>query len=145
MCIKVNSNLSYLTNRCIQCEFPSAVDVNGTCNSCYHSYFLVSQLCVNAVGCISASKQAHGANCILCNSRQNFQSTPISNKCVCKKGFHLVNKICTEICGDGIAFTFKCDDGNSVGGDGCSENCTVEHSFQCSKADDQNSNCIIIK
>lgn len=37
-----------------------------------------------------------------------------------------------KICGNGIIeFGEQCDDGNTVGGDGCSPNCTVEGGFSC--------------
>jgi fibro-slime domain-containing protein len=41
---------------------------------------------------------------------------------------------CTSKCGDGLVFGDEaCDDGNAVGGDGCSATCTVEAGFQCSQ------------
>lgn len=42
-------------------------------------------------------------------------------------------RACTPLCGDGILKgTEQCDDRNTVGGDGCSSNCMIERSFQCS-------------
>ena len=40
---------------------------------------------------------------------------------------------CMEICGDGIRPTelHECDDGNLVGGDGCSHYCVIEFGFKC--------------
>jgi fibro-slime domain-containing protein len=39
------------------------------------------------------------------------------------------------LCGDGSVDTNEqCDDGNTEGGDGCSQTCTVEHGFDCSNA-----------
>ena len=39
---------------------------------------------------------------------------------------------CTEICGDGKDFyNYACDDGNNVGGDGCSSTCTIETGWDC--------------
>ena len=40
---------------------------------------------------------------------------------------------CIEECGDGVflGLTSECDDGNIVGGDGCSEECTVEFGYAC--------------
>jgi len=32
---------------------------------------------------------------------------------------------CVEICGDGIVINDLCDDGNTLNGDGCSENCKI--------------------
>ena len=41
--------------------------------------------------------------------------------------------MCVEECGDGLFLniTNECDDGNVVGGDGCSEECTIEYGFAC--------------
>ena len=40
---------------------------------------------------------------------------------------------CIEECGDGVflGLTSECDDGNIVGGDRCSEECTVEFGYAC--------------
>jgi cysteine-rich repeat protein len=51
--------------------------------------------------------------------------------CTCESGFELVNKSCADVCGDGISFTNKCDDGNLINGDGCSESCTIEKNYFC--------------
>jgi cysteine-rich repeat protein len=44
------------------------------------------------------------------------------------------NGICIPICGDGILVTEldeKCDDGNTLSGDGCSELCAIEDGYEC--------------
>jgi len=33
--------------------------------------------------------------------------------------------LCVENCGDGKRYTFACDDGNNINGDGCSMDCQV--------------------
>jgi cysteine-rich repeat protein len=39
---------------------------------------------------------------------------------------------CREKCGDGLnKGTYACDDGNNVGGDGCSSVCTIEDGVTC--------------
>ena len=35
------------------------------------------------------------------------------------------NNVCQDICGDGYAVNSKCDDGNTLAGDGCSPTCTL--------------------
>lgn len=40
-------------------------------------------------------------------------------------------KVCSEICGDGKRFERKCDDGNTVSGDGCNKDCDVEAGWTC--------------
>ena len=40
----------------------------------------------------------------------------------------------TGICGNGFALhdLEQCDDNNTVSGDGCSHNCTIEEGYNCS-------------
>jgi cysteine-rich repeat protein len=35
------------------------------------------------------------------------------------------------VCGDGKVNGEQCDDGNTLDGDGCSANCTVENYYEC--------------
>lgn len=50
---------------------------------------------------------------------------------VCQVGLVLVSGKCEGICGDGLKKgSEKCDDGNSVPGDGCF-GCFVENGFSC--------------
>ena len=48
-------------------------------------------------------------------------------------GFECNSGNCTSICGDGLIVDNEaCDDGNTVSGDGCSEDClTIEPNFEC--------------
>lgn len=39
--------------------------------------------------------------------------------------------MCIEVCGDGIAYNDKCDDGNTISGDGCNSSCNIEDGYQC--------------
>lgn len=42
--------------------------------------------------------------------------------------------MCVSICGDGIQrsdFGEKCDDGNSLNDDGCSDKCLIEDGYEC--------------
>ena len=46
------------------------------------------------------------------------------------------------VCGDGVYLTAEdCDDGNRIGGDGCSANCTVESGYVCTKPVSRTSVC----
>jgi cysteine-rich repeat protein len=45
--------------------------------------------------------------------------------------FYLSAGVCNDICGDGLLYTLECDDGNTISGDGCSQNCGVEKDFTC--------------
>lgn len=43
--------------------------------------------------------------------------------------------VCSTVCGDGVVTDDEgCDDGNDVGGDGCSATCTVESGYTCANA-----------
>lgn len=55
--------------------------------------------------------------CIECDS-----DTVCTN---CSQEYYLNGVECSEVCGDGKLFNLKCDDGNTVDGDGCSSNCEV--------------------
>ncbi len=39
--------------------------------------------------------------------------------------------VCREVCGDGRRVREECDDGNTVSGDGCSQECKVEEGYRC--------------
>ena len=39
---------------------------------------------------------------------------------------------CTSACGDGIVLNEACDDGNTLSGDGCDEQCQIETGYSCS-------------
>ncbi|CDW82935.1 UNKNOWN [Stylonychia lemnae] len=65
-----------------------------------------------------------------------------SSSCYVEKGFKCSGgnatkaDTCYEVCGDGKnmrTFLFECDDGNTVSGDGCAKNCTVESGFECTQ------------
>lgn len=71
-------------------------------------------------------------NCITCKFNEHFYMNPANHSCLCVPGFHLVGGVCEEICGDGKSLIYKCDDGGSEYGDGCSEVCAVEEGFYCS-------------
>ncbi|CDW73786.1 UNKNOWN [Stylonychia lemnae] len=54
----------------------------------------------------------------------------------CKGGNATKADTCYEICGDGKnmgTFIYQCDDGNTVSGDGCAKDCTIEAGFECAQ------------
>ena len=67
-----------------------------------------------------------------------LNSTIVCTECERVRGYFtninsLTNeKQCSEVCGDGINLgEHECDDGNLIGGDGCSTLCEVEEGFHC--------------
>ena len=53
------------------------------------------------------------------------------------------NLVPLNICGDAyVDLVDDCDDGNSVSGDGCSYNCTIEFAYRCNKTASGTSSCI---
>jgi cysteine-rich repeat protein len=56
------------------------------------------------------------------------------------------SELCEEICGDGLRFNLKCDDGNNVNGDGCAMDCRVEEGWTCEGGSpDRKDTCTIFK
>jgi cysteine-rich repeat protein len=58
------------------------------------------------------------------------------SQCLCPQYYSAVSStaVCTVICGSGTmpnGTVKQCDDGNSLGGDGCSSTCTIETGFTC--------------
>ena len=55
----------------------------------------------------------------------------------CANGTNTNPDDCIEICGDGYDyFSYDCDDGNDVDGDGCDSSCNLEHpDFLCQYGD----------
>ena len=69
-----------------------------------------------------------------CNECQNLFTCD-----TCADGFEIEEQFlgtqrvsfCAEICGDGRKFEDECDDENTDSGDGCSDQCEVEHDWTC--------------
>ena len=68
--------------------------------------------------------------CIECDKAQSLTLNS-SFQCACIDDYEFVNNVCREVCGDGKLYDLGCDDGNSVGGDGCSAGCLVEADYGC--------------
>ena len=92
---------------------------------------MVGYYCTSVVGCVSTQKVSGIAKCTFCDPKGGFLFNKTNNTCYCESGFHVANRICTDICGDGRVYTLKCDDGNTEDGDGCSAECQVEVDYRC--------------
>ncbi|CAD8134923.1 unnamed protein product [Paramecium pentaurelia] len=65
----------------------------------------------------------------------------------CGENQLLIDNVCVNQCGNGILVNHyeECDDGNSLGGDGCSSFCNIENSYKCINRDGSLSLCSFIK
>jgi cysteine-rich repeat protein len=115
-----------LVSYCSKCNETLYIH-NATSNLCEcRSGKLVGKYCTSEPGCVSTVLSGGQVLCNYCNMFLHYVLDPTNNKCVCAKGFQMDSGgLCKEICGDGIAFTVRCDDGNNIEGDGCSNNCEV--------------------
>lgn len=112
-------------NQCLTCSDVSLTFTNGECKRdtpCPTGFF-------------------HDTVCKPCST---YCSTCVNtNVCTtCIDGFQIEElsfpipgslpvAFCVEICGDGKRFESSCDDGNTVNGDGCDDNCNVEDGWTC--------------
>ncbi|CAK76405.1 unnamed protein product (macronuclear) [Paramecium tetraurelia] len=137
-----------------QCEDGNDTPFDG----CYQCQFQCS------LGCIECEQSNQ---CRKCDSNQ-FQLDNQTHKCViqdvinninelepslfqlsevrCQINYLLIDNVCINQCGNGELNTeFEiCDDGNYLGGDGCSQNCVIEDSYQCLNTQGQLSQCTFI-
>jgi len=94
------------------------------------SYTLSNGVCSKPPSCV-AGMYLSGSTCKPCSSY--CSNCKDENTCTqCTSGFSLstINltptltfSMCEEICGDGKRYEYACDDGNTVNGDGCSDQC----------------------
>lgn len=103
----------------------------STCTKCINGATLKGNACF--YGC-EPGNFLSGTNCVPCPARCVKCSS--STTCdLCDYGYYIENNACVgPICGDGVvtAEAEECDDGNTVDGDGCSSQCTLEsEDFVC--------------
>lgn len=128
---------------CYPCEYymPGCYDCLTTtlCSTCYPGFvlmptgqcqcssgWLVTGVCTNITGCVSAINYAGTVYCLACNTTLYMNKTS-SFVCSCISGYQLNSlKTCSNVCGDGSVVTNEtCDDGNFASGDGCSATCQI--------------------
>ncbi|CAD8084395.1 unnamed protein product [Paramecium sonneborni] len=140
-----------------QCEDGNDIQFDG----CYQCQFQCSYGCIECEQlnkCIKCEDHLFRLDiqtnqCVI-NANQNdidvLQSTITSNyqlnQAKCDQNYILINNICINQCGNGqLNPDFEeCDDNNYQGGDGCSQNCIIEDSYQCLNTEGQLSFCILI-
>lgn len=96
----------------------------------YNSQTCLCDPCMDRlVGCILCPSLAL---CSQCDTTQNFELS--AGACVCISGYVINNRSCVPVCGDGVVLSIEaCDDGNTVNGDGCSDECKVEVNYTCTR------------
>ena len=118
---------------CTLCDSSLNLILQSPVCVCASGYFLnplqQCQLCNTTLP--HCAKCIDGSTCTFCESPYLLNSGSCSLTIVCSHGFYNNSGVCVEICGDGILFNLECDDGNRVGGDGCSADCKVETNYTC--------------
>ena len=96
---------------------------NGICSKngpCEPGLFLDGNVCSQC-----------GENCIECSSLFDCTTCALGHQPLDLDFGGQTITVCSEVCGDGIRFTEECDDGNSINGDGCDQDCYVEDGWYC--------------
>ena len=94
---------------------------------------------VSAINCTAPclTCQTTSTTCTSCSTTSNPSDRVLSgSECVCPSFYAAASTTatCFEVCGNSVlpsGTTKECDDGNILGGDGCSASCTLETSFSC--------------
>eukprot|EP00347_Sterkiella_histriomuscorum_P006905 403350981 len=98
---------------CLHCDDSNEVQY---CSTCQDQSFTDPR--TGCTPCDLRCKTCRGGNYFDCLS--------------CFPGYETYLGTCREKCGDGKDYQeLECDDGNSVSGDGCSQNCTIEDTYYC--------------
>lgn len=106
---------------CVKCNIQGLFQIVGKTCICLPGYFVVTHLCTNVVGCVGTAISQNKTVCLLCDSMKGYAL--VNGLCLCKEGLVFNGNMCIEVCGDGKIVLDKCDDGNTVSGDGCSSTC----------------------
>ncbi|CAD8101520.1 unnamed protein product [Paramecium sonneborni] len=127
-------------------------------DGCYECQFECSNGCLKCqqkqcVKCLDNLYQldAESQQCVQVNLNLNNQDIDLMNQNIihyqnlrCGKNKQLIDNICVSLCGNGLIENEECDDGNFIGGDGCSSFCHVEDSYQCINENGTYSVCTFI-
>ncbi|CAD8195848.1 unnamed protein product [Paramecium pentaurelia] len=129
---------------CYQCKFECSQGClncknEQVCKECNSSYILNNQTAI-----CQEIKQLDYQNQGLNENPNEFEDTL---NIVCSKNFILIDNECVNQCGNGMLNNKyeQCDDGNLIGGDGCSFFCIEEDTFKCQNHQDSMSICSFIK
>ena len=105
---------------CAKCNAvcKSCIDDKAKCTECYteQGYVLINNECVD---CRTIDGYSGGLG------KTEVQVSGLTRE-------EAINAVCQEICADGrVLGQLECDDGNTLSGDGCSNQCEIEHGWTC--------------
>jgi len=122
---------------CLPCPVLSDSSVGSTGCKCGPGAFENYDAASHEKECVvcPAGKYKTSRGSRACNSCDADKSSPVgasaSTACVCHVGFALTTSsgsTCQPVCGDGrLVYGEGCDDGNTIGSDGCSAICAEEY------------------
>ncbi|CAD8185229.1 unnamed protein product [Paramecium octaurelia] len=120
---------------CILCE------VDNYCKKCDSQFYkldLSTHLCE-----IIPKQDTEDTN----QNNENLDSENQNNNLHCNYNYIYVDGLCINQCGNAkLQYQYEqCDDGNTIGGDGCSQSCTIENQFICETIEAQQSECLFLK
>ena len=102
-------------------------DCASTASCIYNSATCLCEACSTLLlGCLQCTSKTV---CTVCDSAAGYDLNSTSKACQTCSSLGS----CSPICRDGFVVSPEtCDDSNTASGDGCSSQCTIEASYQCS-------------
>jgi proprotein convertase subtilisin/kexin type 5 len=111
-------------NQCLDCADVSLTLSNGVCakpSQCVAGMYLNGTICRPCSAyCASCTDEN---TCKQCTSGFSLSSVTLTPT--------MIISMCEEICGDGKRYEYDCDDGNTINGDGCNDQCQIETGYTC--------------
>ncbi|CAD8061470.1 unnamed protein product [Paramecium sonneborni] len=130
-------------SKCTKCSEQCKHCNSNRCLQCHSGYFMTKSFECNK--CDKHCKECSGPfqrDCLSCIKGIDYD---LSQKCAfCEEtlGLYTNGLHCASLCGDGIIKTDeKCDDGNNLNYDGCSNLCQIEQDWSCSQSNNSQSVC----
>jgi cysteine-rich repeat protein len=150
--VTINSDCagSSISSCSLSTTFSDAVTFHsGGAGVCGDSIVSAGEACddgdvANGDGCNASCRRENGAACTQSAQCASEFCNPAGSTCACRvDGDCAAGQLCTAGnaciaggCGNGIIErTESCEDGNAVGGDGCSANCLFELGLPCTSSD----------
>ncbi|CAD8134764.1 unnamed protein product [Paramecium octaurelia] len=118
---------------CSVCEY-DYLNKKQVCKQAIDGYYIENSIRINKCGDKCLHCQSNASQCTQCRFLNISKSNINCQLCEYKQGYYTdyENNSCYSKCGDAIlADVEQCDDGNRINGDGCSDHCFLEKSFDC--------------